>query len=138
MTSEFSQVTFQNNSSNLLRIIVKQHNFFAGQIDLTKRIFYHVPRSNKNLFHLFGHPGLGINEEILLRNNFDIIKVKFNDEILTCPRRKWLQLGIKSPFCNASVDLQIILKLSEINMDVAEKYLAAPDLQIKLFDGVIQ
>ena len=100
-----------------VKIFVNQNNFFAGIINKEKRIFYHVPRSAKNLFHLFGFDGLGINEEILLRKDFDVIKVKYQDKILVTNRLKWLNKGIVSPYCNSIVDKQIILNLSEITPD---------------------
>jgi hypothetical protein len=107
-------------NSTQLKIYIIQNDFLAGIIDTEKREFYHVPRSAKNLFHLFGKPGLGINQEILLRNDFKIIKIKYLNEILSCHRLKWLNKGITSPYCNQKVDKQIILALNEINLDYVE------------------
>jgi hypothetical protein len=101
------------------RIYVKQHNFFAGIINSKLRVFYHVPRSSKNVFHLYGFEGLGINENILLRKDFDKIMIKFNDEILETTRWKWLEKGITSHYCDMSVDKQIILPINKINLDNA-------------------
>lgn len=100
-----------------VKIFVNQNDFFAGIVNKEKRIFYHVPRSAKNLFHLFGFDGLGINEEILLRKDFDVIKVKYQNEVLVTTRLKWLNKGIVSPYCNSIVDKQIILNLTEITLD---------------------
>ena len=122
MTTSLSQIRLQNVSDSLIRIIIRQNHFVAGDLDTTERIFYSAKRSSKNLFYLLAEPGLGINEEILLLGTFDIIKVKFNDTILTTTRRKWLNKGITSPYCNSTVDKQIILKLSDINMTDADKY----------------
>ena len=122
MTASLSQIRLQNLSDSLIRIIIRQNHFVAGDLDTNERIFYSIPRSKKNLFYLFGEPGLGINEEILLLETFDIIKVKFNDTILTTTRRKWLNKGITSPYCNSTVDKQIILKLSDINLTDVDKY----------------
>ena len=122
MTVSLSQIRLQNVSDSLIRISIRQNHFIAGDLDTTERIFYSIPRSKKNLFYLFGEPGLGINEEILLLDSYDTIKVKFNDSILTTTRRKWLNKGITSPYCNSTVDKQIILKLSDINMTDADKY----------------
>jgi hypothetical protein len=118
---------------NEIKIFIKQHNFFAGILNLEKRIFFHIPRSSKNLFHLFGFSGLGINEEILLRNDFDTIKIKFQDAILETTRLKWLKKGITSPYCNFSVDKQIILDVNKINMEDT----APEEVQTNLFNKVI-
>lgn len=120
-------------SEHEIKIFIKQHNFFAGILNIEKRIFFHVPRSSKNLFHLFGFSGLGINEEILLRKDFDTIKIKFQDEILETTRLKWLKQGITSPYCNFSVDKQIILDVNKINMEDT----APEEVQINLFNKVI-
>ncbi len=53
-------------SPNESKVFIRQNNFFAGIINSELRIFYHIPRSQKNVFKLFGFEGLGINEEILL------------------------------------------------------------------------
>lgn len=134
----YSQIYTKEISSNIMQIFVKQNNFLAGEIYRAERIFYSVPRSNKNLFHLFHgtEGGLGINEEILLRTDFDLMKVKFCDKILTTTRLKWLNNGIVSPYCNQIVDKQIILKLSDINLDDAEMYQPS-EKQISLFEVVV-
>ena len=129
-----SQIRIVRENSSILKIFVKQHNFLAGQLDTSRRTFYHVPRSHKNLFHLFKKDGLGMNQEILLREDFDLIRVKFCDQLLTTHRKKWLNQGVKSPFCNSLVDLQIILPLSEINMNNTEIYFIR-NSQIDLFQG---
>ncbi len=136
MKNNLKQIRLHLLSPNLQRAIVRQNNFVAGEIDTEKRIFYSAPRSTKNLFHLFGEPGLGINEEILLLDFYNKIKVKFNDSILTTTRRKWLNKGITSPYCNSTVDKQIILKLSDINMTDSDKYEPAEAKQEELFEEV--
>ena len=130
--NELSQVRLMPITPSLLRLIVKQHSHTAGEVGQANRIFYSAPRSTKNLFYLFGEPGLGINEEILMRKDFDSIKVKFNDQILTTTRLKWLKHGIVSPYCDQRVDKQIILKVSEINMKDCEQYEPA-EKQTELF-----
>ncbi|MBA4405700.1 hypothetical protein C0389_00330 [bacterium] len=132
---DFSQIYTKELGSNIMQIFVKQNNFLAGEVDKSEGIFYSIPRSNKNLFHLFhgAEGGLGINEEILLRPDFDLMKIKFCDKILTTSRLKWLNRGIVSPYCNQIVDKQIILKLSEINLDDVEKYQPSK-VQINLFE----
>lgn len=135
MKEQFSQIYTKELGSNIMQIFVKQNNFLAGEVDKTERTFYSIPRSNKNLFHLFhgAEGGLGLNEEILFMKNFDVIKVKFCDKILTTSRLKWLCCGIVSPYCNQIVDKQIILKLSEINLNDVEKYQPS-EKQISLFE----
>lgn len=120
-------------SEHEIKIFIKQHNFFAGILNIEKRTFFHVPRSSKNLFHLFGFSGLGINEKILLRKDFDTIKIKFQDNILETTRLKWLKQGITSHYCNFSVDKQIILDVNKINMEDT----APEEVQINLFNKVI-
>ncbi len=136
MTAAPSQISMQELTPNLLGVIVRQNNFPAGEIDTVNRTFYSAPRSTKNLFRLFGESGLGINEEILLLDLFDIIKIKFNDSILTTTRRKWLAKGIVSPYCDSTVDKQVILKLSDINLMDPDKYEPEENRQQELFDEV--
>ena len=114
------------------KIFIRQHNFLSGIINVEKRIFYCVPRTSKNLFHLFGG-GLGLNVEILHLETFDKIVLRYNSEMLTTYRLKWIEKGIVSPFGNHKVDSQIILPLSEINLDWEEE--KKPDLT--LFNEVI-
>lgn len=134
---KFSQIRGEFIDDDLERIIVNQNSWTAGELDHSKRTFYSVPRSAKNLFHLFhgAEGGLGINEEILLRPDFEKIKVKFNDKILITTRLKWLNLGIVSPYCNQAVDKQIILRLSQINTDEVDKYEPA-EIQENMFEKV--
>ena len=129
------QIRLQKISSKIIRVIVRQNNFIAGEIDLTERVFYSVPRSTKNLFYLFhgDEGGLGICEEILHLESFDIIKIKFNNSILTTTRRKWLAKGITSPYCDQRVDKQIILKVLEINMNDIDLFELAETRQQELF-----
>ena len=113
------QIRLKKINNSETKIFVKQHDFYAGIINSDTRIFNHSPRSSKNIFHLFGFEGLGCNEEILLSKDFDVIKIKFNDEILTTTRLKWLRSGIASPYCNSEIDKQIILPLDKITLDDA-------------------
>lgn len=135
--NELSQIRLVEVYPGLLRVHVKQNDFVAGEILTTKRIFYSAPRSKKNLMYLYsgGEGSLGINEEILHLDSFDIIKVKFNDQILTTTRRKWLAKGVLSRYCDSSVDKQILLKLSQINMEGAEEFEPVLD-QVNLFEEV--
>ena len=114
----YSQIKLKRINNSETKVFVNQHNFYAGIINSNSRVFYHTARSSKNVFNLFGG-GLGINEDILLRKDFDKIVVKFNNETLTTTRLKWLKKGIASPYCNAEVDKQIILQLDKITLDDA-------------------
>ena len=91
--------------------------FKWGEILKHKSTFLVVPRTEKNVFRLFGR-GLGINEEILyLLKDLKIayIEVPFKDEILKTTVAKWLSKGIPSPFASEKVDPQLILSIDEIN-----------------------
>lgn len=116
------QIRLEWCAPNKYKIFVRQHNFYAGILDTEKRVFYHVPRSSKNLFHLFGKPSLGINSEILNLTEYETIKIRFEDRLLETSKAKWIKQGIVSPFCNETVDKQIILAIDQINFDeVPEK-----------------
>jgi len=132
---QYSQIEIKKIDNTLLRVIIRQNDFVAGEVDLAERIFYSVPRSSKNLFYLFhgNEGGLGLNNEILHLDSFDTIKLKFNDKILTTTRRKWLAKGIISKYCNAKIDKQVIMKLSDINLGDAEMYEPTETKQQELF-----
>jgi hypothetical protein len=134
--SELTQIKLVHITPSLLRVIVKQNNWTAGEIDTDERIFYSTPRSERNLFHLFGGPALGLNESLLLMTNYDIIKIKYCDRILVTTRLKWLSKGIVSPYCNQRVDKQITLRLSDVNLDAAKQF-EIVELQQNLFSEVV-
>ena len=119
-------------SDSEFKIFIKQNNFLSGILNVEKRIFYCVPRTSKNQFHLFGG-GLGLNVEILHLETFDKIMLRYNSEILTTYRLKWIEKGIVCPYGDHRVDSQIILPLSEINLDWEPEKI--PDLT--LFNEVI-
>ncbi len=133
--SELTQIKLVQLTPSLLRVIVKQNNFVAGEI--SNNTFYSQPRSKKNLMYLYSgsEGGLGINEEILHLESFDIIKVKYLDVILTTTHRKWRAKGVTSRYCDATVDKQIILRLSDINMNDTEQY-ESTEVQENLFAKV--
>lgn len=134
--SELSQIRIVPITPSLLRVIVKQNNWVAGEIDIDEKIFYSTPRSEHNLFHLFGNPALGLNESLLLMTNYSLIKIKYCDHILVTTRLKWLSKGVVSPYCNQRVDKQITLKLSDVNLDAAKQF-EIVELQQNLFAEVI-
>ena len=135
MTNTFSQIRLKKVQPDLIRVSIRQNNFISGEIDTTERVFYSIPRSAKNLFYLFhgNEGGLGLNDELLRLDSFDTIKIKFNDKVLITTRRKWLATGIISNYCNVRIDKQIIMKLSDINLDDAEKYEPIGTKQQELF-----
>lgn len=107
------------------------NSFTAGEINHLNKTFYCVPRSWKNVFNLFGG-GLGLNAELLNRYDFDFIEIPFGDKVLKTTKEKWISKGKLSPFCNHRVDKQIILPLSQINMDFEEKS-SEIEVQLTLF-----
>ena len=135
--NELSQIHLEDIAPNLVRVRIRQNHWIAGEIDTAERIFYSAPRSQKNVMFLYtgGEGGLGVNEEILSLDLFDVIKIKFNDKILTTTRRKWLALGTLSRYCSSKIDRQLILKFSCLNQDDAEKY-EPPEHQEELFGEV--
>lgn len=114
--NNLSQIKLVPITPSLLRVYIRQNEFCCGDIDLEEKIFYSVPRTNKNLFFLFDKKegSLGLNIELLLLSTYETIKIKFNNKILTCDRLKWLNAGTKSPYCNERVDAQILLPIGMI------------------------
>lgn len=134
MKNELNQIRMVEVVPGVLRVHIRQNNFVAGDILLSNKTFYCSPRTNKNIMHLYhgAEGGLGLNSELLGLDLFETIKVKFNDTILVISRLKWLTKGVVSKYCNNTVDSQLILKLSEINMDVTEKQEASPNTLFEL------
>ena len=139
LNSQLFQTSVKPISKDKLRVIIKQNSFIAGDIILSEKTFYNVPRFSHNLFHLFGSPGLGLNSELL-----NIILPHFNINRIIVPYQglefettadKWRRLGIVSPYCSQTVDKQIILSMDLINMNNAEKYRQTikPPTQLNLF-----
>ena len=114
------QVSLRTLDRNTIKVSVKQNNFIAGRIILSRKIFQSAKREPKNLFRMFNN-SLGINSEILniVMPHFgiEIIEIPYLDEILRTTSDKWITEGIVSRYCNATVDKQILLPLSKINMD---------------------
>ena len=115
----YSQIKLKRMNDSETKVFVKKHNYYAGVINSDTKTLHHSTRSSKNVFRLFGFEGLGINEEILLLKTYDKIVIKFNDEILSVSRLKWLRSGITSPYSDKKVDKQVILDLRKINLDEA-------------------
>jgi hypothetical protein len=115
-----NQVSLKTLDSNTIKVSVKQNNFIAGRIILSRKIFQSAKREPKNLFRLFNN-SLGINSEILniVMSHFgiEIIEIPYLEKMLRTTSQKWISEGIVSPYCNSIVDKQILLPLSKINMD---------------------
>ena len=94
-------------------------NFKLGTLHPDTLTFLLVPRSEKNVFGLFGR-GLGINRELLnylKEKGYKFIEIPFEDKLLKTTVTKWISFGIKSPFVSDKVDQQVILSLDKINLD---------------------
>lgn len=110
-----SQIYEKHLSGVRIALYVKQNNFKAGELNTSTSTFTSVRRTSKNIMKMFS--ALGINEEILTQYNFEFIIVPFNGSFLRTYRAKWLLEGVRSPFCNEAVDSQILLPISQINME---------------------
>lgn len=104
-----------------------------GTLYRETKTFRTIKKNYRNLFHLFGLPGLGINNEILSRLNFDYLEVPYNNEILKTTRSHFLKHSIPSPYQNERVDPQRILKI--IDFEIPE---ADPVIDPSLFDSEVQ
>lgn len=110
-----------------IAIYIRINNFKCGELDPIASTFYCAHRSSKNLMRMFN--GLGLNEELLTQYKFKYIIVPFNTSQLKTTRLKWIRDGVKSPFCNADVDSQIILSLHKINLiDIPDNTISQPTL----------
>jgi len=103
-------------SSNRIAIYSRVNDFKLGEIDYSTQTFYSHKRSYKNVFRLFN--GLGIAAD-LFQLDFKYIEIPFCGETLKCTKKRWLKLGILSPF-HEGTDEQIILKIKDIRMDESE------------------
>jgi len=125
--SPFSQIRLVELSEGIIKVFVKIQNFHTGDIHLHdfdgRGVFYSVPRTFKNVFHLFGKPALCYNIELLNLNLYSIMKIKYDNQFLSVPRLKFMNEGIRSPFSNERVDSQLALFIEKINMNDSEKYL---------------
>jgi hypothetical protein len=106
-----TQIHFRGNSAYW-------HSFKWGTIISDESKFQVVRRTKKNVFKMFN--GLGINEDLLhylKRKDIKYIEVPFCGEILKTTTDKWLNEGIRSPYCSERVDRQIIIPLDKLKND---------------------
>jgi len=90
--------------------------FKWGTIYPSESTFQLVPRTKRNIFHLWGG-GLGFNSQalqLLDKINIKFIEGKLSGKPFKVPVKKWTEKGRKSPFKSDSVDQQTILDLEEI------------------------
>lgn len=131
-SSHLSQIYEKPLPNGRIALYTKVNSFKCGELDFTDSTFYSVHRSSKNIMWMFS--GLGINEHILTHYQFTYIVIPFNNVELRTTRKKWLQLGIASPYCDFRVDKQIILKLDLINLSEVELQPACKEIQLSLFE----
>jgi hypothetical protein len=117
---ELKQLSLRALDPDTIKVSVKQNNFIAGRIILSRKIFQSAKREPKNLFRMYNN-SLGINSEILniVMPHFgiEIIEIPYLEEILRTTCHKWISEGIVSRYCDETVDKQILLPLSKINMN---------------------
>jgi len=91
-------------------------DFCWGKIISDKSTFSLIPRTKRNIFHLYGD-GLGFNSqalELLDKLNIQFIEGKLSGKPFRVSVKRWIEKGIKSPFKQGNVDPQTILKLTDI------------------------
>lgn len=94
------------------------------------KTFRTIKRSYENLFLLYGFSGLGINEEILHRLNFEFIEIPYNDRILKTTRKHFLENAIPSNFVSERIDKQVILNIEKF---VIPEVMPLTEIQSELF-----
>jgi len=108
-----------------------------GVINSSESTFESVKRTPKNIFKMFN--GLGLNKQLLdllYQTGIKIIQVPFCNKILETTTKKWLKKGIPLPqqYCSDTVDEQLILPMSKINLDNDPTILIPPgNNQLSLF-----
>ena len=91
-------------------------DFCWGKIISDKSTFSLVPRTKRNIFHLYGD-GLGFNSqalELLDKLNIQFIEGRLSGKPFRVTVKIWIEKGIKSHFTRGNVDPQTILKLIDI------------------------
>lgn len=115
--SNFRQISVKVINENEAKVFLNLPHFkypkILGYLYRASKTFKTIQRSYENLFHLFGFSGLGINEEILHRLNFEFIEIPFNENILRTTRDHFLANAIPSNFVSEKVDKQLILDIQK-------------------------
>lgn len=132
--NELSQISLSEVSPYVLLVTIKFNGFKIGEIHLREKIFYSVPRTSKNLFWLPAKDEgcLCYNVELLSLDSYDLLKILYHQQVLTCPRKKFLEEGFRSPFSDHRVESQLCLPLSKINNMPSVR-----ELQPDLFEEVV-
>lgn len=91
-----------------------------------------TPKSRVNIFKMFGE-GIGINEEMILRLNFNLIECEINGKVYRTTKEQLLKKGIRSPYQNHKVDRQWILKLEDFQIPEGKEIYSEP---LTLFNQV--
>jgi len=125
-----TQIHFRGNSAYW-------NSFKLGTLHPDTLIFRLVPRSEKNVFGLFGR-GLGINRELLnylKEKEYKFIEIPFEDKLLRTTVTKWIKRGITSPYASSKIDRQVILSVDQINMSDEPSKMIIPDNQLSLWSA---
>lgn len=116
-----------------LNLHEKKYPILLGTLFRKTKTFKTRPRSYSNLLHCLGFKGLGVNEEILHRFNFEIVEIPFNNDVLQTTREHFLRNAVPSPFVDEKVDKQLILDVEKFSMPVV----GLVEKQIDLFEEVV-
>jgi len=122
-----AQIHFKGNSAYW-------ENFKLGTLHPDTLTFLLIPRSENNVFRLFGR-GLGINLELLnflKEKGYKFIVIPFEDRLLKTTVTKWIKRGTTSPYASSKIDRQCILSIDQINMSDEPSKMIIPD-QLSLF-----
>lgn len=92
-----------------------------------------TPKSRVNIFKMFGE-GIGINEEMILRLNFNRIECEINGRLYQTTKEQLLKKGIRSPYQNHKVDRQWILKLEDFHIEETPEH---EEKELTLFAEVV-
>ena len=103
-----------------------------GSLNKSTATFRTVERSWRNVFNMFN--GLGVNEELLCKLDFNYLEIPFNNEILRTTKTHFLDKAIPSPYISDKVDKQLILPLNEFYIP-EEHEEGKEDQQFSMFGG---
>ncbi len=135
--TNFKQISVKLVNENEAKVFLNLPHFkypkLLGYLYRREKTFRTIQRSYENLFHLYGFKGLGINEEILHRLNFEFIEIPFNEKILRTTRKHFLEYAIPSSFVSEKVDKQLILNIEKFIIPEAEPI---EEIQTEIFAEV--
>ncbi len=105
-----------------------------GTLNRSRRIF-ETTRKPAHVIKSIPGGGIGINADILNMEDFDTIRIKYGDKILSTLREFWLKHGQVVRYGSAGYETQILLPISEFGLDKAIKWLEGVRSQIDIFGG---